>query len=133
MSPNRSKKVAMRGLLVVIGLPLIIAAGAVAWTSILDRTNGGLVSSGQERRYLLHVPDSYDGVEPSPLVISLHAGATWPAHQMNLTRWNALADEEGFLVVYPAGSDLPGLPGSSVVASKMWQTFHPGGGLERDV
>ena len=69
---------------------------------------------------------------PTPLVISLHAGATWPAHQRNLTRWDRLADEEGFIVVYPAGNDLEGVPGASLIASKLWHTFDPGPGLDRD-
>lgn len=127
------RKLVIGGLLIVVGLPMSIAAGVVTWISVLDRTSGSIVSSGQERAYLLHVPDSYDGSEAVPLVISLHAGATWPAHQMNLSRWNRLADAEGFIVVYPAGSDLPGVPGASRIASKMWHTFEVGAGLERDV
>jgi len=61
-----------------------------------------------EREYLLHVPRIYDGARPAPLVVSFHAGATWPAQQASLSGWNRLADEHGFLVVYPAGE--PELP-----------------------
>ncbi len=89
---------------VVVGLPLVVILIAIVWISVLDRTNGTIVSSGETREYLLHVPDSYDPAEPTPLVISLHAGATWPAHQMNLSHWNRLADENGFIVVYPSGT-----------------------------
>lgn len=117
-------------MLVAVVLPLSCAVGAGAWISILDRTSGRMVSSGEEREYLLHVPDAYGGADPVPLVISLHAGATWPAHQMNLTRWNRLADEEGFIVVYPAGTGLPGL---RPVGARMWYTFDPGARLQRDV
>lgn len=127
------RRVLLGGVLVVIGLPLLVAAVVVGWISILDRTSGSLVSSGVERDYLVHVPDRYDAAVPTPLVISLHAGATWPAHQMNLSHWNTVADEEGFIVVYPAGSDLPGVPGASVIGAKLWHTFNPGVGLERDV
>lgn len=130
---GRVARVALGGLAIVIAVPMVIGAGALVWISALDRTNGSIVSSGEERRFLLHVPDGHDGAEPAALVVSLHAGATWPAHQENLTGWSALADEEGFLVVYPGGSDLPGLPGASRIAAKMWQTFQPGAGLERDV
>jgi pimeloyl-ACP methyl ester carboxylesterase len=28
----------------------------------------------------------------------------WPSFQMALSRWNALADDQGFIVVYPAGT-----------------------------
>lgn len=91
---------------VVVGLPLVVILVAIVWISVLDRTSGAIVSAGETREYLLHVPDSYDPAEPIPLVISLHAGATWPAHQKNLSRWNGLADEHGFIVVYPSGTAL---------------------------
>jgi polyhydroxybutyrate depolymerase len=117
------KKIILGAAVVVVGLPLVVILIAIVAISVLDRTNGTIVSSGETREYLLHVPDSYDGAEPAPLVISLHAGFTWPAHQMNLSRWNRLADEHGFIVVYPSGSEVP----------KRWHTFHPGAGLERDV
>lgn len=42
-----------------------------------------------------------------PLVIYLHGFAEWPAHVMRLSHWNQLADEFGFLVVYPPGSGFP--------------------------
>jgi len=41
------------------------------------------------------------------LIISLHPAATWPAAEMEISRWNELADEQGFIVVYPSGSDEP--------------------------
>jgi len=89
---------------------------------VLDRTNRTIVSSGQKREYLLYVPRSYDRAKPTPVVISMHAAALWPAHQMNLSRWNRLADEHGFIVVYPSGSDMP----------RIWHVDR-GAGLMRDV
>src|SRR5512138_2462230 len=87
-------------------LLLVILAGAIAFR-LSDRTNGRLVSAGEKRSYLLHVPKSYDPSRPAPLVITIHGFAQWPAHQMNLSRWNELAEEYGFLVVYPAGTRFP--------------------------
>lgn len=123
----RWRKVLLGLVVVVVGLPLAVVVIAIVTISVLDRTNGSLVSSGETRAYLLHVPESYDPAEPTPLVISMHAGATWPAQQMNLSRWNRLADEDGFIVVYPAGT--PQLFGMA----RIWHTFDPGAGLERDV
>ncbi len=88
----------------IIILPLVVVLIVIVWIGVLDRANGTIVVSGERREYLVHVPDSYDPAEPSPLVISLHAGATWPAHQKNLSHWNRLADENGFIVVYPSGT-----------------------------
>lgn len=101
------RKVLIGGVLVVTGLPVALVLIAAAAISILDRSNGTIVSSGRERQYLLHVPASYDPTKPTPLVISTHGAALWPAQQMNLSHWNRLADEDGFIVVYPSGTDVP--------------------------
>ena len=105
----------------LILLGLVVLLGLVGWMafSLLNKTNGRLESSGETRRYLLYVPESYDPTTPTPLVISLHGYAEWPAHQMQISRWNELADQHGFLVVYPSGTDFPlrwrayGAPGSA--------------------
>jgi polyhydroxybutyrate depolymerase len=73
----------------------------------LNETNGTIVTSGETRQYLLYVPKSYDRSKPTPLVISLHGAALWPAAEMEISRWNEMADERGFIVVYPSGSDIP--------------------------
>ena len=88
---------------------LLLAAAilAAAFAFGIDRTNGKLISSGQEREYLLYVPPGLDPQTPAPLVISIHGFSDWPAHHMEMTGWNDLADEVGFLVVYPAGVDFP--------------------------
>jgi len=98
------KKIVMGGALLVIGLPAAFILTAFACFSIMDKTNGAIVSSGVTRRYLLYVPKTYDRSKATPLVISFHPGATWPAVEMHLSRWNDLAEEHGFIVVYPAGS-----------------------------
>ena len=92
-------------------LPLAITAFLSAFClgafASLNETNGKIVSSGETRQYLLYVPKSYDRSKATPLVISLHPAATWPAAEMEISRWNELADEHGFIVVYPSGSDVP--------------------------
>jgi polyhydroxybutyrate depolymerase len=114
-------KLVLRGAL-VLGLPAVSVLLASVSFYFLDRTSGAMISSGQRREYLLHVPSSYDRSKPTPLVISLHGGASWPAHQMDTSGWNRLADEHGFIVVYPAGRGAP----------KAWSVGH-GAGLGRDV
>ena len=92
-------------------LPLAITAFLSAFCfaafASLNETNGTIVSSGTTRQYLLYVPKTYDRSKPAPLVISLHPAATWPAAEMEISRWNDLADEQGFIVVYPSGSEVP--------------------------
>jgi polyhydroxybutyrate depolymerase len=104
---RRTKKIILGVLLIAIGVPVAFVVTILAWISISDKTNGTIVSSGKTRRYLLYVPKTYDPSKLTPLVISLHPAASWPAAEMNISRWNDLADEHGFIVVYPAGTGLP--------------------------
>ena len=87
----------------VVGIGVFI--GGVYWE--LHRANGQLLTRGQKRTYLLHVPKTIPSDRPMPLVICLHGFAEWPAHVMRLSHWNRVADEFGFLVVYPRGSGFP--------------------------
>jgi polyhydroxybutyrate depolymerase len=100
----RTRKIVIGTVLVVIGLPVALFLIVVVCIHVLNRTNGTLVSSGQKREYLLYVPRSYNPTRPTPLVISMHALALWPAAQMETSRWNNAADEHGFIVVYPLGT-----------------------------
>jgi polyhydroxybutyrate depolymerase len=89
--------------LALISLPVLLAAvGAVSY-HLYNRNSGSLVSSGQEREYILHVPKSYDPAKPAPLVISLHGGGMWPAVQRDTSRWNTAAENHGVIVAYPMG------------------------------
>lgn len=118
-SEKLMKKWIIRILFGLLALALVLILGLAIAFRIVNRTNGTLVSAGEDRAYLLYVPASYDPSVPTPLVISIHGFAEWPAHQMQTTRWNDLADEYGFIVVYPAGTRLPmrwrtrGAPGSA--------------------
>lgn len=89
--------------LVLISLPVLLAAAQAVSFYTLNRSNGTIVSSEVEREYLLYVPNSYDRSRPTPLVISMHGGAMWPAAQREIDRWDRVADAHGFIVVYPSG------------------------------
>lgn len=93
--------------LVILGLLAVAAVAIGVLFTCLNETNGQIVSSGQERRYLLFVPTTYDPAAPTALVISIHGFAEWPAHQMQISHWSDLAQEYGFLVVYPEGTGSP--------------------------
>lgn len=88
---------------------IIIALGLIAVTIYLlsNQTNGQIISSGERRRYLVYVPETYNPELPTPLVINIHGFVQWPANQMQISQWNELADEHGFIVVYPSGTSFP--------------------------
>jgi len=56
---------------------------------------------GLTRRYTVHLPPSYDGRIPMPLVIMLHGGGGTSKGAAAETGWSTKADEAGFLVVFP--------------------------------
>ncbi len=62
---------------------------------------------GLSRTFLLYIPPNYDPTTPAPLVMSLHGFASTSRQQVFLTGWNALADEHGFLMIYPQGTQSP--------------------------
>jgi polyhydroxybutyrate depolymerase len=100
----RHRKLVFRMLAVLVGVPLLAVLGSIVFVIIANRTNGIILSDGEEREYLLHVPATYDPSRPTPLVVSLHGAMTWPAFQRDQSGWSRLADEEGFLVAYPSGT-----------------------------
>lgn len=97
------RRPALRAALVLLAAPVALAVALCVSFYVRNRDNGGFVSSGEERTYRLYVPKSYDPARPTPLVISLHGGGLWGAAQMEMSQWNRVADEQGFLVVYPSG------------------------------
>lgn len=68
--------------------------------------NGSIFFGGLERTYLIYIPSVHDEAKPMPLVIALHGGGGTGKDMIKLTRggFNALAEKEGFAVVYPDGT-----------------------------
>jgi poly(3-hydroxybutyrate) depolymerase len=108
-----ARKIAIRAVLVLIGLPIVLVLFAFGFfysvfyfPNRTSATYGNIVSSGQMRNYLLYVPESYDPSKATPLVITLHTSMSWPSSAMAISRWNSVAEQNGFLVVYPEGVGL---------------------------
>lgn len=101
---------ALRIAISLVGLVVLLVVIVTALYAYLSsQTNGEILSGGEKRRFLLHVPANYDPSTPAPLVISLHGAYLYPGFQMRLTHWNVLADIQGFIVVYPKAAGLPGV------------------------
>jgi polyhydroxybutyrate depolymerase len=56
------------------------------------------------RTYLVHVPPSYDGNQPYPVVLAYHGGGSNAEHMVRFCGLNVTADQAGFIAVYPNGT-----------------------------
>ena len=106
-----TRKIVIGAVMVLIGLPIVLVLLAFGFFYSVfyfpnrsSATTGTIVSSGEKREYLLYVPKNYDPAKPIPLVINLHTAMSWPSSSMAISQWNLVADEQGFIVVYPAGT-----------------------------
>jgi len=98
----KSRPRILGAVLACIGLPVVLTVTEAMSFHLRNRSNGTIVSSGQKREYVLHVPRSYDNSTPTALVISLHGAALWGAAQQEISQWNEVAEREGLIVVYPS-------------------------------
>lgn len=67
-----------------------------------------LESEGRARKYIVHLPPSYDGSRPFPLVLVLHGGTGNALQTEYMTGMSQTADQGGFIAVYPNGTGLFG-------------------------
>ena len=76
-------------------------------TSALEagNTRGSLDVAGTRRTYVVHVPSSYDGEAPVPLLFDMHGLFGSGMGQLRGSGTAAVADREGFITVYPDGID----------------------------
>ena len=70
-------------------------------------------SSGQ-RSFIMHVPSTYTGDKPVPLVIDYHPIGGSSEGQMSGTTYKALTDKEGVISLYPQGTTKTMGPGWNV-------------------
>lgn len=68
-------------------------------------TNGTIQFGGTSRSYILHVPASYTGQTPVPLVTDFHGILLNDSIEQSISGWQAKSDQEGFIVAWPNGID----------------------------
>jgi polyhydroxybutyrate depolymerase len=84
---------------------VLIALAAAAGACLAENMDGSIIHEGRNREYHLHVPASYDGTKPFPLVIVLHGGGGNSKQIEKFTGFSKLADRDDFIAVYPQGVD----------------------------
>lgn len=66
-----------------------------------------LTVEGRERLYLLHIPLGYDANQAYPLIVSLHEYGENPVIHAEATTFSDYANQEEFIIAYPAGTGDP--------------------------
>jgi len=66
-----------------------------------------IISDNMEREWYIHVPSSYDGRTPVPLVIYFHGHGQTGLIAMRQGGWWQYGEQKGFITVCPTGSLLP--------------------------
>ena len=72
-----------------------------------------------QRQYKLYVPKSYDGTVRFPVVLNFHGFGGNSNEQMGVSDMRSLAEEKGFILIYPQGTLLD--------VFTHWYTYSPGG------
>jgi polyhydroxybutyrate depolymerase len=119
----------------IIALLVIMAMVLPVGSPVAVADNGDLLPSGSmdyggyTRTWRYYVPTSYNESEEIPLVFSFHGLGSSGAAQEDLTSFANLAEEEGFIVVFPDATVLQGyhpilplLPGANI----QWNLGGPG-------
>jgi polyhydroxybutyrate depolymerase len=102
-------------LLAPLGFIILPAIATLAawglWPSAAN-SQGGLVPGettmsitvgGRNRSFLLHVPPSYTGAVPVPLVLDLHGFTSNSSEQAGLSGFREKSNQVGFIVAWPQG------------------------------
>jgi polyhydroxybutyrate depolymerase len=67
-----------------------------------------------ERSYVLHVPPSYDGSKPVPLIVDFHMGGDSGSTELSDSPYPAVTDPEGVVMAFPDGKKGPAGTGWNV-------------------
>ena len=86
----------------------IKGTGATTWAatgSVASTTESITLADGTTRTYQIYLPASYDGSTATPLLLVFHGGGGNGKQIEKQTGFDAVAEQNGFIAVYPDGSN----------------------------
>ncbi len=81
----------------------VVSAAASAQTLVPGDHTRTIVSGGLSRTYLVHVPASYTGAAPVPLVVDMHGFTSTANVQRAISGFLGQSDLHGFIATWPQG------------------------------
>lgn len=91
---------------ILTGLLISTSLFISAQTTIVN----SIVSGGISRSYRLYIPAAYTGNTSRPLVIDFHGYTSNASNEQLYTNFMPIADTANFLILYPEGTTLNGVP-----------------------
>ena len=70
-------------------------------------TDWNNITSTYNRTFLYYIPSSFTNLTAVPLLFSFHGLGSNGLEQIDLTKFDVLAEQEGFIAVFPYATDLP--------------------------
>jgi len=101
------KKYCVISLLAIMAMVLSVGS-SIAVADEPTLSSSSMEYGGYNRTWEYYVPTSYNGSEAVPLVFSFHGLGSSGQAQEQLTSFANLAEQEGFIVVYPDATNIPG-------------------------
>jgi polyhydroxybutyrate depolymerase len=93
----------LRTLLGASGMALLLAASYGRADLAPGDHTFTVTQNGRSRNYIVHSPQAASAAS-KPVIINMHGGGANARNQQSYSGMDALADREGFLVVYPNGT-----------------------------
>jgi polyhydroxybutyrate depolymerase len=72
-----------------------------------DDTRRTVKVDSADRSYVLHVPSTYDGKKPVPLILDFHMGGDSGSTELSSSPYPAVTDPEGVVMAFPDGKKGP--------------------------
>ncbi|MCU0536900.1 MAG: PHB depolymerase family esterase, partial [Hydrococcus sp. Prado102] len=120
--------------LLAVGLISLVAAPALAGQDISKTFQALDYPGSRSRQYIIHLPSGYRrDSEPIPLVMVLHGCKETHKTIRYDTKFNRLADREGFAVVYPFITSYNGLRNPNCWGFWFNEHIHEGRGEVQDL
>ena len=97
---------------------LAAALGILSAPALAADRSGQVRVDGIVRTYSIHVPDRARPPGGFPVILAFHGGGMDGARMKRLTQFDGLADQRGFIVIYPDGTDKHWNDGRSTIRNK---------------